>query len=59
LEYQVRKWALTSDRIYVVPGGVLTSNKGKSKSLAIRGVIRKHVIITLSEIKTQARATRK
>ena len=29
LEDQVRKWALTSGRIYVVTGGVLTSNKGK------------------------------
>lgn len=29
LEDRVRKWALTSERIYVVTGGVLTSNKGK------------------------------
>ena len=29
LEDRVRKWALTSGRIYVVTGGVLTSNKGK------------------------------
>jgi endonuclease G, mitochondrial len=29
LEDRVRKWALTSERIYVVTGGVLTSNNGK------------------------------
>jgi len=29
LEDRVRKWALTSGRIYVVTGGILTSNKGK------------------------------
>jgi len=29
LEDRVRKWALTCGRIYVVTGGVLTSNKGK------------------------------
>jgi endonuclease G len=29
LEEQVRKWALSSGRLYVVTGGVLTSNKGK------------------------------
>lgn len=29
LEAKVRKWALTDGRIYVVTGGVLTSNKGK------------------------------
>jgi endonuclease G, mitochondrial len=29
LEDRVRKWALTFERIYVVTGGVLTSNKGK------------------------------
>ena len=29
LEDWVRKWALTLERIYVVTGGVLTSNKGK------------------------------
>jgi endonuclease G len=29
LEELVRKWALTYGRIYVVTGGVLTSNKGK------------------------------
>ena len=29
LEELVRKWALTDGRIYVVTGGVLTSNKGK------------------------------
>ncbi len=29
LEEQVRRWALSSGRIYVVTGGVLTSNKGK------------------------------
>jgi endonuclease G len=29
LEDRVRKWALTCGRIYIVTGGVLTSNKGK------------------------------
>lgn len=29
LEEQVRRWALTNGRLYVVTGGVLTSNKGK------------------------------
>ena len=29
LEAKVRKWAITEGRIYVVTGGVLTSNKGK------------------------------
>ena len=29
LEERVRRWALTCGRIYVVTGGVLTSNKGK------------------------------
>jgi endonuclease G, mitochondrial len=29
LEEKVRRWALSSGRIYVVTGGVLTSNKGK------------------------------
>jgi endonuclease G len=29
LEDQIRRWALTCGRIYVVTGGVLTSNKGK------------------------------
>jgi endonuclease G len=29
LEAKVRKWAITEGRIYVVTGGILTSNKGK------------------------------
>jgi endonuclease G len=29
LENKIRQWALASDKIYVVTGGVLTSNKGK------------------------------
>jgi endonuclease G, mitochondrial len=29
LEEQVRKWALSSGRLYVVTGGILTQNKGK------------------------------
>ena len=29
LEAKVRKWAITEGRIYVITGGVLTSNKGK------------------------------
>jgi endonuclease G len=29
LEERVRRWALSSGRIFVVTGGVLTSNKGK------------------------------
>lgn len=31
LEAKVRKWAITEGRIYVVTGGVLTSNKGKNR----------------------------
>lgn len=36
LEDRVRKWALTSERIYVVTGGVLTSNKGKIGSNGVQ-----------------------
>ena len=35
LEAKVRKWAITEGRIYVVTGGVLTSNKGK---IGVNGV---------------------